>query len=199
MLLAFALLAQTATLDSDPSKAALTCAMAVAIADASVGPMRITSEVSHFVMHAAKADPGTKPFLDRVGELADLAGAGSQTNDFAKAVMPECDKRFPLARGVRTVRLPSDPFDRDVMCFGVLSLLKGAASQLEEDNGDAGPLDKIATALTPVSDRLTDAALKAHGISSEDGFSLAMGNQLKASLALGNTESVARACGAAPF
>ncbi len=199
MLIMLALLAQTATLDSDPSKAALTCAMSVAIADASVGPMRITSEVSHFVMQAAKVDPGTKAFLDRVGELTDQAVSGNQTPDFAKAVMPECDRRFPLARRIGTVRLPTDPFDRDVMCFGALALLKGAASQLEEDSGDAGPLDKIETALAPVSDRLTDAALKAHGIASDTGFAVAMGNQLKASLAFGNVESVAQTCGAAPF
>jgi len=199
MLITLALLAQTASLDSDPAKAALSCAMSVAIADASVGPMRITSQVSHFVMQAAKADPGTKAFLDRVNELTDQAVAGNQTPDFAKAAMPECDRRFPLARRVATVRLPGDPFDRDVMCFGVLALLKGAASQLEEDSGDAAPLDKIETALAPISDRLTDTALKAHGIASETEFSTVMGDQLKASLALGNVESVARTCGAAPF
>lgn len=199
MLITLALMAQTAMLDADPSKAALTCAMSVAIVDASASPMRITSEVSHFVMQAAKADPGTKPFLDRVGELTDQASAGKQADDFAKAVMPECDRRFPLARGNGAVRLPADPFNRDVICFGVLALLKGAASQIEEDGGDAGPLDKIETALAPISDRLTDDALKAHDINSDAGFAAAMGEQLKASLALGNAESVARACGVAPF
>jgi hypothetical protein len=199
MLIPLALLAQTAGLDADPSKAALTCAMSVAIVDATQSPMRITSEVSHFVMQAAKADPGTKPFLDRVGELTEQASAGTQTPDAAKALMPECDRRFPLARGNDTVRLPADSFDRDVMCFGVLALLKGAASQLEEDGGDAGPLDKIETAFAPISDRLTDAALKAHQITSDAGFAAAMGEQLRASLALGNAESVARACGTAPF
>ena len=104
MLITLALLAQTATLDSDPAKAALTCAMSVAIADGTVGPMRITSQVSHFVMQAAKADPGTKAFLDRVNELTDQAVASEQTPDFAKAVMPECDRRFPLARRITTVR-----------------------------------------------------------------------------------------------
>jgi len=199
MLITLALMMQTASLDADPAKAALTCAMAVAVADASQGPMRVTSQVSHLVMQAANADPGTKPFLDRVGELTDKAGAGNQTAEKAKALMPECDRRFPLARASATVRLPRDPFDRDVMCFGVLAMLQGAAKQLEEDSGDASPLDKIETAFAPISDRLTDDALKAHGIASETGFTLAMGNQLKASLALGNAESVARACGVAAF
>lgn len=194
-----ALLAQTVALDADPAKAALTCAMSVAITDASENPMRLTSQVSHFIMQATKADPGSKPFLDRVGELTDQAGAGTQTAESAKAAMPECDKRFPLARTNGPVHLPTDSFDRDVMCFGALALLKGAASQIEEDGGDAGPLDKIETALAPISDRLTDAALKAHGIASDTGFAAAMGEQLKASLALGNVESVALACGTAPF
>jgi hypothetical protein len=194
-----ALLAQAAPLDADPSKAALTCALSVSIADASEKPLRLASQVSHFVMQAAKADPGTKPFLDRVGELTDQAGAGKQSPDSAKALMPECDRRFPLARTSGPVRLPTDAFDRDVMCFGALALLKGAAGQIEEDGGDAGLLDKVETALAPISDRLTDEAMKAHGIASDTAFAAAMGEQLKASLALGNVESIALACGAAPF
>lgn len=199
MLIALALMMQTASLDADPAKAALSCAMATAVADASQGPMRVTSQVSHFVMQAAKADPGTKPFLDRVGELTEQAGSGTRTAEFAKAVMPECDRRFPLARSTAAVRLPGDAFDRDVMCFGVIALLKGAATQFEEDGGDAGPLDKLETAFAPISDRLTDEALRARGINSEAAFTVAMGNQLKASLVLGNAESVARACGVAPY
>lgn len=193
------LFAQTATLDAEPSKAAQTCAMSVAVLDTSGNALRLTAQVSHFVMQAAKADPGTKPFLERVGELTDQASSGKQTADFAKAVMPECDRRFPLARAQRPVRLPADPFDRDVMCFGALAMLKGAAGQLEEDGGGAGALDKIETALAPISDRLTDAALKAHAIGSDEAFAAAMGEQLKASLALGNVESIALACGTAPF
>lgn len=198
MLMTLALLAQTVTLDTDPTKAALTCAMSVTLASPGENPMRITSQVSHLVMQAAATSPGSVPFLDRVGELTDQASANSQAAD-ATALALECDRRFPLARKAGTVRLPADPFDRDVMCFGVLALLKGAASQLEEDGGDAGPLDKIETVLAPISDRLTDAALKAHGIDSETAFSTAMGDQLKASLKVGNPESIARACGVAPF
>ncbi|WP_213978869.1 hypothetical protein [Sphingomonas sp. dw_22] len=189
-----ALMAQTATLDADDSKAALACAMAVAVASPSENPMRITSQVSHFVMQAAKADPGGKPFLERMGELT---GAADQTADSAKALLPECDRRFPLARASATVRLPADTFQRDLMCFGILGIFRGAAGQLEEDSGDAGALDRIQTVLAPISDRLTDAALNAHGITSEDAFSAAIGEQIKASLALGNGEDVARACGVA--
>lgn len=190
-------MAQTATLDADDSKAALACAMAVAVASPSENPMRITSQVSHFVMQAAKADPGGKPFLERVGELTGQAETADQTADSAKALLPECDRRFPLARASATVRLPADAFQRDLMCFGILGIFRGAAGQLEEDSGDAGALDRIQTALAPISDRLTDAALNAHGIASEDAFSAAMGEQIKASLALGNGEDVARACGVA--
>jgi hypothetical protein len=199
MLTLLALMAQTVTLDTDPAKAAMACAVSVGAATSTEQKMRSTSRISYFVMRAAKADPGTKTFVDRVSELLDQAGAAAQAADSAEAVLPECYRRFPLAQATETPRLPADSFQRDVLCFSVLSLLRGAASGIEEDSGNAGPLDNIETVLAPISDRLTDSALKAHGIASEAGFVGAMGDQLSASLDIGNAETIARACGAAPF
>lgn len=197
MLLALALLAQTApTLETDNARAGLTCAMAVSVGETNAPPIRLTAQVSAFMMEAAKASPNGKPFLDRVTELSNEDSRTLPSLEAAKALLPLCDKRFPLARANGTATLPTDSFRRDLMCLGTLSLLLGAAQELEKQNGDAGPLDKIQSALAPVSDRLNDDVVTAHGIADEKQFANAMGEQVKASLALGNVEVVARACGA---
>lgn len=193
MLGLLALMAQTATLGADASRAGLACAQSVAVAGGE-NPIKLMSQVTNFMLQAAKADPAGKPFITRVTELTSQP-LPEQNVDSARALLPECDRRFPLARANGPVRLPTDPFRRDVMCFGVLGIFKGAEEQMKQSGGDAATLAGIDTTFEALSNRLTDDALKAHGIESGDAFVAVMGDQLVASLALGSTASVARTCG----
>jgi hypothetical protein len=191
-----ALLAQaTATLPAGTKDAAMRCAQAVAVAPGSDSHMRRSAQVSFFMMLAAKSDPAGKPFFDRVNEMAPRPDAGVAAA--AQALLKLCDQRFPLARSAAPARLPSDPFERDVMCFGTLALLQGAAEQYGEDFGDSAPLGRVKAAFEPMAAKMTDAVLATHGMKDEAQFTAYMGDRLKDSLLIGNPETVAKACGLA--
>ena len=194
-----ALAAQTATLSNEPAKHAMACGAAAVVAGAETdAPLRMTSHYMYFVMRAAEADPGDKSFLLRIGELAGGAAQGEiPSPEAAKKLLTDCDREYPLARAATAPKLPADAFDRDVMCMGTLSLLSGAAEEIKKDGDDNGAHDRIGEAIAGIAGRLTDDALAQRGMNNEEKFTVVMGEQLKASLRLGNPETIARACGAA--
>ncbi len=198
MLTLLALVAQTATLGTPVADNAMKCGMASILVAASEKPqLRETSHFMYFVMQAAKAAPTDKPFVERVGELA---GTAAQTvpiePETSAATATACDRTYPMARTTVAPRLPANAFDRDVMCMGTLSMLKGAADEMSKDGTDAGAAKRIDAALASIAQRLDDAALAKRGMTTEGAFIVAMGDQLKASLAIGNPLTIARACGA---
>jgi hypothetical protein len=197
MLSLLALTLQTAAVTTDSGKAAMRCATAAIVAGTEgESPLRLTSHFMYFAMQAAKAEQAGKPFLVRLGELAESAqGSPPPAVADGKAEIAACDRNFPAARSAAAAKLPADPFERDVLCLGTLSLLQGAAQQMKEDGEDQDSLGRISAVLAPINARLTDAVLGQHGITTEEAFVARMGDQLKASLALGNPATIARACG----
>jgi hypothetical protein len=198
MLTMLALALQTPTLEADNAKAAMTCARAVSIADSPTkSPLQLTSQFTHLAMQSAKAKPGTGSFFDQLNTLSEQAGkAGALTPEQAKALAPLCDRRFPIARSSAPARLPADPFRRDLLCFGTLSVLQGAAEEIAK-NGSDSDLVKIRAALSPLTGRMTDAELKKRGFGADDAFVKALGDEMLGSLASGNPMTIAAACGVA--
>jgi hypothetical protein len=198
MLTMLALALQTPTLEADNAKAAMTCARAVSIADSPTkSPLQLTSQFTHLAMQSAKAKPGTGSFFDQLNTLSEQAGkAGALTPEQAKALAPLCDRRFPIARSSAPARLPADPFRRDLLCFGTLSVLQGAAEEIAK-NGSDSDLVKIRAALSPLTGRMTDAELKKRGFDADDAFVKALGDEMLGSLASGNPMTIAAACGVA--
>lgn len=196
MLTMLALALQTPTLEADNAKAAMTCARAVSIADSPTkSPLQLTSQFTHLAMQSAKAKPGTGSFFDQLNTLSEQAGkAGALTPEQAKALAPLCDRRFPIARSSAPARLPADPFRRDLLCFGTLSVLQGAAEEIAK-NGSDSDLVKIRAALSPLTGRMTDAELKKRGFGADDAFVKALGDEMLGSLASGNPMTIAAACG----
>lgn len=198
MLNLLALAIQTASPPAPAADPAMKCAFAVVGANGEAQPsLQGTAHFMYFVMQAAKADSGGKPFLARVNELAaGLDRADVPAEPAAKALLASCDRAYPLARATTPApRLPAKAFDRDVMCLGALSILKGAAEEMRGQGPDGGAAARIDTILGPLLQRFDDAALAAQGIDGEAAFVAAMGTQLEASLALGNSQMIARACG----
>jgi len=198
MLTVLALMLQTATLDADNAKAAMTCAQAVTIVDSSSkSPLQLTSQFTYLAMQSAKAKPGIGSFFDQLNALSEQVGKDAVlTPEQAKAFAPLCDKRFPIARSLAPARLPSDSFRRDMLCFGTLSVLQGAAEEIAKAGSDS-QLTKIKAALTPLTDKMTDDALKKRGLASDGAFVKALGDEMLASLPVGNPMTVAAACGVA--
>ena len=195
MLTMFALMLQTATLDADAAKAAITCAQAVTIADAGTrSPMQLTSQFTYLMMQAAKAKPeGT--FFEQISQLSQsTAAAARMSPDQAKPLAPVCNARFPIARSAALARLPSDPFRRDVLCFSTLSVLQGAAEEIAKEGDDAASA-KIKAAIEPLTARLNDAELKKRGLDVDQKFTKVMGDEMLASLPIGNPLTIAAACG----
>jgi len=196
MLTVLALMFQTATLDADNAKAAMTCAQAVTIVDSSSkSPLQLTSQFTYLAMQSAKAKPGAGSFFDQLNALSEQVGKDAAlTPEQAKTLAPLCDKRFPIARSPAPARLPSAPFRRDMLCFGTLSVLQGAAEEIAKAGSDS-QLTKIRAALTPLTDKMTDDALKKRGLASDGAFVKALGDEMLASLPVGNPMTVAAACG----
>ncbi|MFZ5746114.1 MAG: hypothetical protein ACOY45_00485 [Pseudomonadota bacterium] len=185
---------QTATLEADSAKAALTCARAVAVADAGQSPLKLTAQLAYYVMHSAKIDQGGNTYLGRVQDLTATVAEGPEiTSAQAKALMPQCQKRFPVKVGAE---LSADPLQRDLMCLGSLGILMGAAQAMAEDGGDSTELDRLTPIYSALSPKLTNDRLAAAGITSDDQMSESLGNALKASLDIGDPDVVSRACAA---
>lgn len=196
MLIMLALALQTPTLEADNAKAAMTCAQAVSIADSPTkSPLQLTSQFTHLAMQSAKAKPGAGSVFDQLNALSQQAGKGvTITPEQAKMLAPLCDRRFPIARGTAPARLPSDSFRRDLLCFGMLSVLQGAAEEIAR-NGSDSDLAKIRAALSPLTGKLTDDELKKRGFSSDGAFLKALGDEMIGSVTIGNPMTIAAACG----
>jgi hypothetical protein len=195
MLTLFALMLQTATLDADTAKAAITCAKTFTVTDADTkSAMQLTSQFTHLTMQAAKAKPEGS-FFEQLNKLSAQASAGpAMTAEQAKPFVPLCDRRFPLARGSAPAKLPSDSFRRDVLCFGVLSVMQGAAEEIAKSGVDGG-LTKIKAGLKPLTDKLTDDELKRRGLGSDGAFLKALGDEMLGALSSGNPITLSAACG----
>lgn len=195
MLTVLALMLQTTTLDADTSKAAMTCAQAFTIAHASTkSPMQLTSQFTHLMMQSAKAKPEGS-FFDQLNKLSASASSGAaMAPEQAKALAPACQARFPIAASTTPAKLPSDSFRRNVLCFGMLSVLQGAAEEIAKSGTDGG-LTKIQAGLKPLLDKLTDEELKRRGLGGDDAFLKVLGDEMLASLPSGNPLTLAAACG----
>jgi len=195
MLPLLALFAQTATLDADPGKAALACAVAVPVANPDADSMQLTAQLTYFVMQAAKADPGTKAFLQRVEELAgNLDAADGLDTAKARTILSACDARFPLARKAVTVRLPADPLRRDILCLGAVGIVYGAAQGMLEEGGDPSYERDLKPIMDGYVARLTDERLAQNGIDGDAKMDVFLGRELIASLELGNVDRITQAC-----
>lgn len=192
MLPLLALLAQTATLEADTATAAMRCARAVSAAGGESAPhLTVTAQASYFGLQATQADLRGQPFIQRLREVTDAFGASaSLPRDEARALLPQCDQRFPRARWQGSVTLPADPLKRDLMCMGALAIINGAAQSAKQQDAIA----RFEKMLVGVRSRLTDAALAAQGIRDAPSYERALGDQLAATLALGNIAVIADAC-----
>lgn len=196
LILSLALATQTAVaLDPDPVKGPVACAYSVSSsAKQGADMMLLSAQVSYYAMHAARDVPGGKPFFTRVGEIAgSMGGAQAQVGDRQAEFLLQCDQRFPLARGTAPAKLPADPFQHDMMCLSISSLMVGAAQGAAEDGNDA-PLKRFQPLMTAYGDRLSDERVKAAGIADIEAMGVALGKAAEASLDFGNPEMISQAC-----
>ena len=197
MLTLLALAIQTASVPTPSAETALKCGSAIIATNGESMPsLQTTSHFMYFVMQAAKADPAGKPFFDRMTELvASITKGEALAPEAAKTLIASCDRSYPLARPSVPPRLPANAFDRDVMCLGALSVLRGPAEELRGSGPDGSAAARIDAALKPLAQRFDREALARRGIVGEAAFLSAMEEQLKASLSLGNIQTIGRACG----
>jgi hypothetical protein len=197
MLTLLALAIQTASISTPGAETAMKCGSAIIATNGKAPPsLQTTSHFMYFVMQAAKDDPGNKPFLDRVSELvASVTKEEAPALEAARTLIASCDRSFPLARTTIPPRLPANAFDRDVMCLGALSVLRGPAEEMRGRGPDGGAAARIDAALKPLAQRFDGEALAKRGIAGEAALISAMEEQLKTSLSLGNMQTIGRACG----
>lgn len=198
ILLTLAALAQAPSVAANTRETAMTCAAATAVA-AGEASVRVTVQASYHAMMAARADPQGKPFAERYAELmgqlsqyAQPFQPGGEMQGRAAQVTSDCDRIHPLARSTAPARLPADPFDRDLMCLGVVSFLEGMGR--DSAPGGAPTHDEALAAQNAYINRLPDTRTQAGGLRDTDAVTRRVGDLLGRSVDLGNSEMVARAC-----
>ena len=153
-------------------------------------------------MVATRFDRQGKPFTDRYQELMqqlvnyarDLVPGGSR-NGQAPRIASDCDRNYPLARSTAPARLPTDPFERDLMCLGTVSFLEGVSR--ESQPGGAPAREEILSAQQAYIALLPDTRTRAAGLPDTAAVTARVGELLDRSIDFGNTEMVSRACIAA--
>lgn len=200
MLLPLLLQAQAATLPADTGQAGRMCTSAVSFGStASDDPIELTAHLTYFLMTALKAEGGSADFLKRVNSAFDDPAKRPQeiAAETARALITQCDARFPKARASGAAKLPSDPFRSQVLCLGAVGVVLGAAQGLKENGGDPTAYNRWKPVSDGLQSRLTDNFLASHGITTEEQFNTLLGNELAGSLAAGNLLAISTSCQAA--
>src|ERR1700752_2120585 len=111
-------------------------------------------------------------------------------------LMGECGRPFPLARRPGPVTLPTDQLERDLMCAASLTVLSGVAEAIRDRTGDASHYERVMPQAVAYQGR-AEADLRARGMNNEDDLRRTAGEQLLATLRIGNLQVVEQACIAA--
>jgi hypothetical protein len=193
MLIAAALIQAAPTLEADPYQAALQCRQAIVTGIQSL-PIEISAQFSYFTMAAARAMPGESGYFERMrAVMAPNVGPAQLAPEVARALVVACDQRFPLARRTGPVTLPTDPFQRDLMCAGVTSTLSGTARGYGERTGDVAPFRRLQS-LTMRFQALVMTGMAERGMTDPSAQRRAIGEAMFASLDIGNQDVIANAC-----
>lgn len=195
LLLLAALSQANAAPETDVYREALRCRNAIAITSYGTDDLYAGAvQAAYFVILAADAGSGTT-MLERLNAVnEDMGDIEGVVREGPAAVLAACDRRYPLARRTGPVALPADPFDRDMMCASILSLLAGIARGEQNHNGNAANVERLAPVARAYQGRMS-AALIARRVDNEGAARLA-GEQLSATLRIGNPGVIEQACAA---
>lgn len=188
--LSLALIGQSATLDADIGKAARKCVGAyVSAVSAPDSDQRLTvlSQIVYLGMSVSRAEGRMgKDFMEHSIDVLDQAKAEMDKGGITPALAAECDKRFPLARATALPRLPQAQADRDILCTASISLLGNMAHGMTDIEQDLLALQERFAKRYEVAMRS-----RANGPEQEDKV---LGDAMRASLDIGNVESIAFSC-----
>jgi hypothetical protein len=192
--LSLALLGQSAGLDTDIGKAARKCVgsyIAAMPKPDDAHKLELLSEVLYLSMSASRAEGRTGgTFLSHAMDVINEAKAQMAKDGITPALAADCDKRFPLARGMGQIQLPQAQADRDILCASSISLLGNMASGMTDVARDLQALQNRFDKGYGVAMRS-----KANGPEQEEQV---VGDTMRASLDIGNVESIAFSCSKLP-
>jgi hypothetical protein len=187
LLFSLALLGQTVPLEADTGKAARQCLKTLlsSIATNDPGPRRAMAQIAYFSM--TEAATSSDDILQRGRAIVDEV---DMKNPGPLPTLAACDARFPLARTDSPAKLPTAPTDRDYLCFGVTMLTSSAAQ-------DAAAKEEISRQEARFGPRMMriNAAKKLMDEASQIRF---LNTELRASLQLGNLDTLFQACASLP-
>lgn len=192
MLILLAMLAAAPpALDPDPGRAALTC-RAAAVTGLDSLPLETSMQFTYYTMTAARALPGDEDYFHKMAAVPANSAPAVARED-APALRALCDERFPLARRTGAVTLPPTALQSDLMCAGVTTVFAGAARGYGERTGDNAPFRRLQTIAYHYQSRVA-IQMTQRGITTPDAQRRALGEQIFASLDIGNAGAIADIC-----
>jgi hypothetical protein len=201
LLFILAAFGQAASAETGTREELINCAAAALQAPA--GEVSAAVPASWYVMAAMRADPQPAIFYQRIRDLtAEATARGSEFRESgalagrAEAVRSECDSKYPRARAPEPARLPADPVERDILCYSMIVFFKSLG--LEETPDGRPGRARLEQAERSLEDRLGAARLDAAGISGVAALIRRSDELMLASVDLGNSETISRACLAEP-
>ncbi|HEV7661048.1 MAG TPA: hypothetical protein VGO55_14515 [Allosphingosinicella sp.] len=191
LLVALIQAAPAPALAADPVQAAMTCRSAT-LAGWNPLPLEIAARHLYFTMAAARALPGNDDYFQRMAAIASRPYPRVRPED-AQRIGDLCDRLHPPARRTGPVALPADAFDRDMMCAGAAAGFSGTARAHAERNGDTAPSTRLDALVARYQPRAI-AGMIERRMTTADVQRRAIGDQLFATLDLGNLAVVTDAC-----
>lgn len=140
---------QSATLDTAPFDAALTCAR-VAGTGILPGPRLLDAGIfNYYLMLATVNDPKGGSLTQRMPrpQAALTSKRVRMPVAATQSLLRQCDARFPQARKPGPFTLPKAGFERDMMCTLSLTVMRGEAESEARRTGDRKPIERYATAI----------------------------------------------------
>lgn len=185
-----------ARLADTPKEAAVSCFHATAVVKLKSAPSQThaAAEGTWYLLEYLRADGPAGNTMKQAEELAATPFPDQSFDALAPELLKGCAARYPRNDDARAIALPADPFERDMLCLPVTSMLLGMAQVESEQTGKSVLQVPLKTLNDLLLDRNTDDRLAGKGYPTEAAVVALFNEKLRLVPSYGGLIGVFRAC-----
>lgn len=184
-------------LEKEAGRAARTCWFATMTSAGEQPTADIIADGTWFLIEAARIEPGSSDPTTRMQEIANEKPDAA----YFEGIVPnavdlkrQCTARWPKSVRSSQVTMPKPGFDRDLMCYGLASMVSGMADGETKARGSS-MMTAIVTPIMARSEKsLSDDELAKRGFSSQEQLNAALSRVVLQAQSLGNLNTVLSYC-----